>query len=634
MPFTEFISSLRERGLNPKREGTGFRSTCPSHNDDDGRPSLTVTQGNDGRILLKCWSGCEPEQIVAAMGLTMRDLFCDSNGKPKTARSKTAYPSIQVAGSAIAKRLQGRFTQHWTYQHADGRETFAVLRFDGCESEQKQYRPIHRNGVGYVEGDPPGKLPLYRLPELLNDPGSRVFVVEGEKACEAARTIGLLASTSAHGANCPGKTDWTPLAGRDVMILPDNDEAGQRYAQRVRDILLALDPPTTVRIANLPGLPDGGDIWDFVEEHDAVESETLGEWVMTLADEVKPEQAVKTEIASPQAELVWMTDVTAMPVEWLWPDRIPAAMLSLLVGVEGTGKTFAALDMAARITTGRLWPDGEIAGNAPIGNVIFLTSEDHLAYTIKPRLEAMGADMGRIAVLKEITTPNGNMPPDITRHQAEIETAIQQAGRVRLIIVDPLTAFLGAVDQHKNGEVRAALSGFNTLAERYGCAILGISHLTKDASKAAIHRTLGSVAFTAAARAVWLVGEDRQNKARRLFVSVKMNLGPKAKSLAFTIQGMAVRWEQGLFDYDADEILAVDGQRGSPMRNRARDWLEIILADGPVKASKVLSMGEKEGFSKRTLDRAKAELGVESEKSGLGINGEWRWGLPKVPMLT
>ena len=108
----------------------------------------------------------------------------------------------------------------------------------------------------------PAPRPLYRLPDLKD--ASRVYVAEGEKTVDAARSIGLTATTSAHGSKSPHKTDWSPLSGKECVILPDNDDAGLDYASGVTELLLQLAPVPLIKVVELPGLPPGGDIVDFI----------------------------------------------------------------------------------------------------------------------------------------------------------------------------------------------------------------------------------------------------------------------------------------------------------------------------------------------------------------------------------
>ena len=146
------------------------------------------------------------------------------------------FPTLEAAIAFAERKLKMRATRRDWYHDRNGKEHFVVVRFDGAD--KKDFRPFSRNGSGWIVKDPPGKLPLFRLPELIARKSERVFVVEGEKpVCELA-TLGLLVTSSAHGAKSAHKTDWQPLAGREVVILPDNDAEGRVYAQTVAGILI------------------------------------------------------------------------------------------------------------------------------------------------------------------------------------------------------------------------------------------------------------------------------------------------------------------------------------------------------------------------------------------------------------
>ncbi len=128
----------------------------------------------------------------------------------------------------------------------------------------------------------PEPRPLYCRNEL----GTirQVCICEGEKAVDAARSIGLVAVTSPGGSKAAAKADWGPLAGRECVVLPDNDKPGEGYKNDVAAILRKLQPPATVKAVELPGLPEGGDIFDWLENHDAVEPDELRRQVEALAD--------------------------------------------------------------------------------------------------------------------------------------------------------------------------------------------------------------------------------------------------------------------------------------------------------------------------------------------------------------
>ncbi|MGH8595805.1 MAG: hypothetical protein ACREXT_04005, partial [Gammaproteobacteria bacterium] len=251
------------------KKGREWIARCPAHNPDK-RPSLHFREGDDGTVLLKCRSaGCSAQAITEAVGLTLADLFVKDAGRNGHATKRTATGKAKKIHATVDEAIHAaQFSVgksctvggQWTYHTADGSECFRVVRFN-TGPDQKEFRPIHRVTGGWAIGDPPGKLPLYRLPDIADVE----FVVEGEKCADAATAIGLPATTSAHGWGSPHKTDWTPLRGREIHILPDNDPGGAKYANAVPDILRKLQ--CTVKSVALPGLGKGGDIADFIAQH-------------------------------------------------------------------------------------------------------------------------------------------------------------------------------------------------------------------------------------------------------------------------------------------------------------------------------------------------------------------------------
>jgi 5S rRNA maturation endonuclease (ribonuclease M5) len=516
----------------------------------------------------------------------------------------------------------------YDYTDEQGRLLYQNVRF-----EPKDFRPRRPDGSGGWAWNLDGtRHVLYRLPELLAATlQDWALIVEGEKDVENLRALGFVATTSGNASSW--REEFAAhFAGRLVCILPDKDKAGRRYAATIVDSLCGV--AAEVRLAEVPG--DHKDISEYIEARDAADEQTLRIEIQGMIDAAKRVEAGSESkkdpagIIVPRPVYVRLQDVQAKPVHWFWQDRIPFAMLCLLVGIEGLGKTFLALYMAACATIGRLWPDSENRDDAPApGNVILLTSEDHLEYTIRPRFDALGGDPARLFALKGVRSETGDEFFDVMQHLPALETMIEDVGDVRLVLVDPLTAFLGSTDQHKNGEVRVALARFNALAEKHGCAVLGISHLSKDTTKQAIHRTLGSVAFSAAARAVWLVAQDKDDDRRRLFVPIKMNIGQPAKSLAFRIEDMRVSWDDGQFEYDADEVLAANPHEDAKALTDACEWLQGLLADGRVVSKEIRKLARQEQISGSTLKRAKAKLRVQAIHDGMGTGSFWYWRLPR-----
>lgn len=181
-----------------------------------------------------------------------------------SSRPRKGYRTPQEAARRLGRGL-GRIAGHWPYHDASGRPCLGIYRFE-ADDGTKTYRPVHRGGddLWYV-GDPEGPLPLYRLPELAKLADADLVVVnEGERPADAARSLGMVATTPAHGAQSPHRTDWRPLAGKSVVILPDNDPPGREFALAVIDLLAKLDPAPTIKVVDLPGIPEKGDIVEWI----------------------------------------------------------------------------------------------------------------------------------------------------------------------------------------------------------------------------------------------------------------------------------------------------------------------------------------------------------------------------------
>jgi hypothetical protein len=191
-------------------------------------------------------------------------------GLPAKARRRSAPLSFRsyFTLNAFLRRTYGddSTVSSWTYHDGEGREAFRVLRIDHADADgtrAKTYRPCHHGSDGrWRLSKPEGLLPLYRLTSVLAAEVVTIIpVLEGEKCADIARGLGLAhATTSAHGAHAPQLSDWSPLAGRRIVILLDEGESGAEYASKVADLLSGLTPPPTLAALRLPGLSDGEDI--------------------------------------------------------------------------------------------------------------------------------------------------------------------------------------------------------------------------------------------------------------------------------------------------------------------------------------------------------------------------------------
>lgn len=637
-------AALRAHGITPRPSGMGWKCRCPAH--DDRNPSLSINVGDDGRALVRCHATCTQAEVVAALGLAMRDLMPDTPSKPYAGGRLTTTPSTPPQGprafvtpeDAVAdlERRSGRVAAAWTYTDADRNPVGMTLRWD--RHDGKRTLPISRNGVGWVVKAMPDPRPLYNLPDLIDSPeGSRVFVAEGEKAAKAALRCGLTATTSAGGAKAASKSDWAPLKGRAVVIMPDRDEPGERYAADVVRHAYAHGARSVrvVRLADAwPELPEGGDLADLTDAPDA-DLATIRDTVYALADEAAEEPPPAPRLRPGDPHLERLSDVEPEEVSWLWPGRIALGKLTMIAGDPGLGKSMLTVDLAARVSAGKPWPDRpDLPQEA--GGVVLLNAEDAIGDTVLPRFIAAGGERCRAVAIKGVQTIDDNGPRmvDLSTDLIAIEKAIEAVAPCRLVVVDPITAFTGAVDSHKNAELRSMLAPLSTLADRLGVAVVAVSHLNKNAGGAAIYRTMGSLAFVAAARSAWVVAKHPDDPSRRVFVPAKNNIGPDQGGLGYTIRSTEngpgiIDWEREPIGMSADDALSggrIEGGGGAV--DEALEWLRDTLSGDPVPAAEIHARAKADCVSTASLKRAKAKLGVQSTRKGYASEGEWVWALP------
>jgi len=286
------------------------------------------------------------------------------------------------------------------------------------------------------------------------------------------------------------------------------------------------------------------------------------------------------------------------------------------------------------------WPDR--TSSAPLGSVVLLTAEDDPADTIRPRLDAAGADSSKVHILEAVEVPDLEGPKR-RRRTFSLEwalpllaEALSKMSDPKLLIIDPISAYLGRIDSHKNAEVRAALTPLVEVAQRHHVAVVGMTHLTKASGKdrtAALYRAMGSLAFVAAARAVWAVAKDQADPQRRPFVPVKSNLAKEVAGLAYHVQDVdgvpTIAWERDPVTIDIDQVLAPTPDEDGPTREDSQRWLRELLADGPIEAKIVQQKAKDAGYAWRTIQRAKVAANVGSKKEGFGEGAQWFWRLPE-----
>lgn len=588
MQLTELLPRLNNPVPYKGRQDDYF-AFCPCHADGhkSGRRSLRIQQ-KDGKILLYCFAGCPTEDIVRALGLSMSDLFVGD--KPK----------------ATSKEI----TAVYDYPDESGRLLYQVVRY-----QPKDFRVRRPDGAGGWAWNLKGIEPLpYRLPELLTAlaAGKTVFVVEGEKDADNLAALGLTATCNHGGA---GKwrehhSKYFP-AGAKVVILSDNDQPGRDHAEQVKAQLTARG--CNVKALNLPGLPDKGDISDWIAAGGT--REALIELV--FKDENNQEQAPED---SGTGDIICFDDVEAREVEWLGP--FPKGMLGTVQGDPGGGKTYLMTKICADLSRGLLPPNlwGDQLQVDP-QTIVIVNGEDDPSYTIKPRLLKAGANCCNIFTMDERERPFSF--DQLTRLEY-IMARVNPA----LVIFDPLQQFLGQkVDMHRANEVRPILAALGNIMARYGAVCIFVMHMNKYGGGKAQYRGLGTIDFSAIARTQFLVGADNNSldpdNPDRLFIQIKNNLGRLQPPHGFRIDDTGVHWIGLKLGATEKDVLQEAAAKEDTVLNEAIVFVRNIINEAPVWAADLEEMAEGEGFTARSLRRAKEALVNSWEAESIKHGKRW-----------
>jgi putative DNA primase/helicase len=238
--------------LTPLCRPQTWKARCPAH--DDRTPSLGLWVGRNGALLIRCWArhGCTLGAILEAKGLTMRDLFPDQDDRSEPKRH----------GAAWQEAPKRRVVATYDYRDEVGQLLYQAIRYEPKGFNQRRPDPTFKDGWSWALGNV--RRVLYRLPELLGAPRLPVLVVEGEKDADALVALRLLATTNVGGTGMGWRDDYSrSLAGRRVVVLPDNDLVGREHGYLVAGSLV-YHGAASVRLLSLPHLPDRGDVSDWL----------------------------------------------------------------------------------------------------------------------------------------------------------------------------------------------------------------------------------------------------------------------------------------------------------------------------------------------------------------------------------
>ena len=659
---------LRQNGVeNPAARS--FRCPLPKH--DDEHPSAGLYQTSAGEWRLKC-QGCGENLDIFGLYMRLHGVdfrvaatvlgatFSNGNGKPRTASTlKSAQPAIDWA-----KRSR-EYEAHVTSEQLDAlADALGVsvhsLRALHVGHDSAMFTIPERDGAGSIIGiarrDIHGRKDFHEggnrgliIPDGVSDSGV-LHVAEGASDAAAFLELGLPAIGRANNASGGHHLAayWRAHPDVELLIVGDADDPGRMGSPKV-----ARETATKLgRAVRWSIIADASDVRDYWLANrglgDALAQQLDGDATIEHAapEHVTPNAGTATEtVESTEPKLRASSAASIQPrrVAWLWPGRIPLGMMCQLQGDPKGGKSLLTVDLAARISSGTPWPDAPDVPNAA-GDVLLFSAEDPANCVIVPRLIAAAADLARVHIVEGVEQPQSgdvahfNLAADVRRLEDYITS---MSTPPKLVCLDPLSAYMGGTETHRDASVRSVLAPLTALAGRIGFALVTVTHMSKNGGTKSAYRGQGSIAFMASARMTWQVSTDTNDKTRRLLLHVGGNLGPDPGGLAFSIREESlaavpaphIAWETGRVDMDADDALAEEERRGRPptLLEEASAWLRDKLARGPMKAADIIEAAAEEDITESTLRRAKKQAGVTStpEHDGAHLSGHV-WKLPET----
>lgn len=668
---SEIVRAIEDAGSTVR----GSKCHCPHPDHEDRNPSASIFEGERGYRwkCQGCGRGGDVFDVIAynegtTPGEVMRRVRSGgiapqepSRSKPRPKRAEQKYPSYDAAAEAIGSRLHGfKMTGRWRYRDQRGEDYAEVIRFD--QGENKTFRPASKNCTGIVTRDPERWLP-YRVNEL--DSTTPFVVAEGEKAADALWSVGIPATTSAHGSKSASKTDWSCCNGRAIYIWPDKDDGGKQYADDVAHLAYEAGAESVHLISPPEELPATGDAFNYIEARDAQESEAIqrsihrlmegavrapreGEATTTAPKAGAQQEASQGATGQSGKHLIIRkaSEIQTKPIEWFYDQRIPANSMSLVIGMPNCGKSTLLMDWAARVSNGSPWPVG--GGNAPKGSVLILSAEDQPEHIIVPRLQAAGADLDKIAIVEGVSqmrTSEGKSVRtgvDVGRDADVLEAYIEQLGDVKLIIIDPLDSYIGSdTDVFRGNEARAALEPLKVLAEQRGVTVLICHHFNKAPTTNAMDRVSGARSFGALPRSVWVAAADETDKEsnRSILAPAKWNMsrsrpsamGYSMRSSRHNPEVACIAWESGELDVSVNDLMSeLSAERESDSIREAKEFIASVLALGETNKAEVKQRACEAGISSKSLDAAARKLKVikRDVRDDRGRVTQWLWSMP------
>lgn len=599
-----------------KRSGGGYSARCPAH--EDKNASLSVKQGYNGGVVLHCHAGCTPEQVVGALGLSMKDLFPDGD-RPRQ-EHRTRPTSREDRGSIAAQ---------YDYTDENGQLLARKTRWETAVEgkKKKTFTWGHPAGQGFQSGRNGMAVP-YRLPELVK--AESVFLCEGEKDVDNLTAQGLAATCSPDGAGTGSKwrDTYTPyFAGKTVYILQDNDDVGKKFAQYEAEKLSPV--AQEVKVLDLttlwPGLPEHGDISDVMEHLGATQA--LAD-LLELADKAPGWEPSPPEKSPFLSSFHTLSDFAEEEPSWLVESWIPEGQITLLAADGGTGKTTLWCNLVAALSSGRpCLLDSPDVKREPL-KVAFFSTEDSVKKKLKRQLRQAGANENNI-LTTDFSSGGGDALRELKLGSDRLREVIANF-RPALCVFDPIQGFLPSrVNMGSRNEMRDCMAPLIALGEEFGTAFFIVCHTNKRMGASDRSRLADSADLWDVARSVLMMGYTGE-PGQRYLSHEKNNYADRQETLLLSFgEGGQLVKEGTTWKRDREFMQEAVTQRSAPQREECKAFLLEKLAEhGNSMASKELEdLAKAAGYSRATIRRAKDELKDSSaivyKNTGNGNNKVW-----------
>jgi len=493
---------------NAKKVNGQWLASCPvpghGRGNGDKNPSLSISEGPDGKPLFHCHGGCDQQTVFQVI------------------RERGLLPELEtrnVEPLALIKPITRQLEQEWHYTDEEGVTLFIKQRYKTHDAKGKDYRLIKVDEAGRRHatlGD--ARIVPYKLPELLDaiGKGRYVYLTEGEKAADAIISLGSVATSSHAGSGTWPDAITEYFAGANVVILPDNDAPGWKYAKKAAAKILQV--AKSVRVVDLGGEEQGDDAYewiysqgktrqdlaDLVKAQAPITSENEVQAPARLKDKppvetpettpAPPADAQQANVVNqqqqnqpPRKQLVleaW-DEIKDEPVEWLVNRVIPKKGFVALYGPPGSFKSFIALDLAAAIARGTQWM-GQEATPSDNGAVVYIAGEGH------------GGIGARIKACRIHHGIDESIPIYILRHQINLRSSAEDINslmlavaelaetrqlKIDLIVIDTLARAFGGGNENSSEDMGAFITSCGHLQQVFESALLVIHHSGKDQAK-------------------------------------------------------------------------------------------------------------------------------------------------------